>query len=222
MMTACWNTHNPSDEDVPNLPPTIQIASADGSVTTSATDQMKLALKTGTDRYAIQLVAADAEGTRMQVSGTISGGDGSLLQFNRASSTFLFSNGRADVAFKPASAGDYDIRFTAVDEAGATAVAALRLQVFHNLPPIAAMHITPVTSGVRTYNLDATDAYDADAAWGGAIDKYEWTIDGMSFTSRMAVTPFIFPQPAIYAVQLVVIDNDGARSAAISQTITVE
>jgi PKD repeat protein len=102
------------------------------------------------------------------------------------------------------------------------------LLITHDLtvqgPPTASFTATPTAPQVgQTVNFDGSDSSDPD---GGAIETYEWDLDGNgSFETNTGATPTAsssYDTPGPIDVQLRVTDDDGELSPIAIETVTVQ
>lgn len=95
--------------------------------------------------------------------------------------------------------------------------ATLRLEVAANVPPTATLTFWPTNPKIgEKVSIDGTASSDAD----GRIAQYVWTFsDGYKASS--AVVKRTFSRSGDYVANLRVVDDLGASSATVSETITV-
>jgi PKD repeat protein len=123
------------------------------------------------------------------------------------------------------SAGDYDVSLTVTDDEGATDTATRTLTVTEsvetNEAPTAAFTVGTTNATVgESVTFDASGAADVD----GTVVSYRWDFDGDGETDAVTATAEVthqFSASGTYAVELTVVDDDGA-TAATTSTVTVE
>jgi PKD domain len=102
----------------------------------------------------------------------------------------------------------------------------LTVQQPPNVAPTASFTATPATAQIgQTVNFDGSASTDSD----GTIAAYEWDRDGNGSFETVetvamggdALTSLSYAAPASVNVRLRVRDNEGALSAAVTQTVTV-
>lgn len=173
--------------------------------------------------FAIEV--SDANENIKHVTYHVTAGGGQLVFRDEAVTDNIVSiaGNRAIYRFVPAGVGTTTVRFVVTDYFDQKDSATLQLHVFHNLAPVGMLHTSYLGATDRyEYLLDAGASYDPDQSFGGKISRYIFSVGGtkVAETLRPAV-PFIFAGPGSYAVRLQVIDNDGAISREISQTVQV-
>ena len=111
------------------------------------------------------------------------------------------------------------------DAFGVTSSIKLQLTAFVNLPPVASFTsaVNNVNGDPYQYQFNASASYDTDAKFGGGLQGYEWTVNGVKLP--ITTTPImnqVFPAAGGYQVSLAVYDNDGGKSPVVTQQITVK
>lgn len=110
------------------------------------------------------------------------------------------------------------------------------LKLVENTGPTGAMAVNLSTATGHSnldYILDATGSTDGDAAEGGTLDSFTYTITDAN-QNKQKVTikawqgnkieytfPYTFPNGGEFTVKLVVTDSNGEPSAEVSKTLTV-
>src|SRR5690606_22756693 len=120
------------------------------------------------------------------------------------------------------------IKFIGEDLYGNKGEAEVKLTVFDNLPPVAKLKIQNAGNLIpKERIIDASASYDKDAKYGGYITHYKYLFSSsvnQLQDSIVTVHPsvrYIFPKSGIYTVQIEVVDNNGASSQTVLETITV-
>lgn len=125
--------------------------------------------------------------------------------------------------FVPEYAGNMTIRFVVTDYFGEADSAELRLYVFNNLPPVAALTVSYLgTADQYEYLFDASGSFDNDRSFGGVVSKYVFTVNNVRIAETVTpAIPYIFPSPGSYTCKVQVTDSDGAVSKEVTQQIQV-
>ena len=95
-------------------------------------------------------------------------------------------------------------------------------QLVGNKPPVAVMSADPISGGYPlVVNFSGVGSSDID----GIVTSYAWNFgdasSGSANTSSLVTPAHTYRAPGTYVASLVVRDNQGAASAAVSRTITV-
>ena len=126
--------------------------------------------------------------------------------------------------FRALEAGAMSFFLTVEDEDGKAGTALAKIISLENLKPIAVLE-TEQTNANAPYEvrISAAGSKDADEAWGGAVSKYEFTLEGFYTTvTALPQINYIYPAPGRYRIRLRVQDNEGAWSEAVSREVIVE
>lgn len=215
-----------------NQAPQLKLIDKSGNLVSSITDELKLPSDFKQDRpdfYTIVATALDPEGQMQDITARIESGLGQLSDIDR------LANGRIEFTYKPDAGafGLHKLQLIATDNLGARTVVTIDLDVYVNRNPLASFTLRKSGSNAPfEYFLDARQSTDPDKAAGGGIRELEWTIGGVTFKDPMVdeegnfdgdqETLYVFPTSGNYTITLVVIDNDGGRSAAtLNQSFTI-
>ena len=119
-----------------------------------------------------------------------------------------------EISLKP---GNYTVRFTVIDDGGATATATIQISALANKPPIAHANAIPKMGKapltVRFYG----EGTDPD----GKIVSYHWEFPGLFFWNKYSdeQNPVrTYWRPGLYYAKLTVTDDDGATD---TDTVTI-
>lgn len=118
--------------------------------------------------------------------------------------------------YYPTVFGIHQFSITVKDDFGLSSKAILELVAFDNLPPRA--HFTAGKLGQRSryeWELDASESFDRDAKYGGAIKEYEFSVLGKVYNLLSPEIRIIFPATGIYTVGVRVKDNDNKWSSKV-------
>lgn len=111
------------------------------------------------------------------------------------------------------------------------------LELYKNLPPAASFTVKPSTAGEASkfdYVFDASASVDGDAADGGRLYSYTYTVTDEAMASQTIplltgdtwdqnkVYSFTFPGTGRFTVKLVVKDSDGDTAEAPLQTVVIQ
>lgn len=94
---------------------------------------------------------------------------------------------------------------------------------FINTPPSAAIAVTtPNPRANQPVGFDASGSVDREAGVGGGIVEYRWTFgDGTTETTSAPAVSHTYGDSGVVAVGLVVVDRQGAASAAATAGVTI-
>lgn len=89
---------------------------------------------------------------------------------------------------------------------------------YNNAPPVAKLAIaTKTPRATQAVRFDATSSVDREAAYGGGIVQYQWLYsDGSGETTTTPTVDHVFAKEGNGAVQLTVVDRQGAASAPVA------
>ncbi|MBU2464621.1 MAG: PKD domain-containing protein [Candidatus Edwardsbacteria bacterium] len=135
--------------------------------------------------------------------------------------------GSSVISYTYSTVGTYTARVRATDNYGNPATASATITVGQtppvNQPPIANLVAYPASGNAPlNVTLNASGSYDPDST--GYIVSYNWDIDGSSgfeLTTVEPITTRIYSAAGTYFARVRVIDNLGALSTIVTQTITV-
>ena len=220
-VTACDNTFD-FIADINQAP---SIAFDEGMVITQTVDSMKTSLKTGQEFYEITLYAADPEKAISSISFEFIDGFGQIYRDDSLLEGSIANPGNVlTLHYQPTNGLTHTIRFRVTDTFGAHSFAHLTLHVFNNTPPVADFSIENIAlNDSKEFELDASESFDTDFEFGGRVNLYEWTLDGVVVLKQApnAKIRHIFGATGKVEVFLRVQDNDGAYSAPVSKIINV-
>lgn len=220
---ALWSCDDRFD-DLPNTAPELII---NGKQFALAKDSVKTSLKHSNNPISFDINVNDLERTAVSVSANIVRGYGNLYV-----SGSLFNGGQlpmegsnTGVTFEGTEDGISVLRITAKDEFGKETVSEIEFYVFQNIAPVGALTVTNTKiDGPYYIELDANGSYDQDAAQGGEIQAYSYTITGTNYnyeiTTKSVKIPVNLPGPGGYQIVLEVVDNDGGKST-VTKNITL-
>jgi len=191
------------------------ISFGENGITLSA--DVKTSIKTGNGQIPIKIDIADLENQTLKVYYTFTVGTGTILSNGLDAKGVL--NSVNNIVFQAKDNGDVVITFRVEDPFGAGQEAVLKLNVFENKVPIANFTWSNLKiDGPYYVEFDASASIDPDAAVGGGIQGYIYTIkknntEGEEVISTTKVKlPYNLRGPGGYDVKLEVVDNDGAIS----------
>lgn len=132
-------------------------------------------------------------------------------------------NNSGNIIFKANSPGLFKFNFFVLDSYSITGAASTQITVFDNIIPQARMAITlsnhPIPNQIT---VDARGSFDPDLRFGGGVVRYRFQI-GTAYTVETInpVLNYVIPGSGTRDVILQVLDNCGAWSEAIYQSITL-
>lgn len=182
---------------------------------------VKMGLKSGGGKFALVITTtnvSDIKSVRFEVDE----GNVEVYQSGQLKSGVLVlsSNMELEVRFLTSEAAT--ITVVLVDQLGGQIQKSIRIVPFANLPPVAALSYQKLAQNdPREYELNGSTSFDQDAAFGGDVSYYEWTIGSLVFTRTQPITKYIFSSSGTYVVRLRVADNDGAWSEQVTANISV-
>jgi hypothetical protein len=187
---------------------------------------IKLSNKVGTAEASIILIVTDDENSISRITYEFIVGDGRFYLPGETQPLNgqipIPSDGRVPLRFEAASSGDVKVRIQAFDILDQPAGADVEFFIFENLGPVASFQLEKI--GVNSpleYDLDASASIDQDAAQGGFIQLYEWTIDGATIETSSPVIRHVFGQAKGYEIKLRVQDNDAEWSSFETQIVEI-
>jgi hypothetical protein len=147
--------------------------------------------------------------------------DGKLLN-NAAASIDGIRQGQ--LRFRALEAGAMSFFLSVEDEDGKAGTALVKIISLANLKPQAALGVQQTDANAPyEVRISADGSKDADEAWGGAVSKYEYTLEGFYTTvTTLKQINYIYPAPGRYRITLRVQDNEGAWSDPVSREVVVE
>jgi hypothetical protein len=184
----------------------------------------------GEEVFPFEIFIEDPEGFDGTIEITIISGAGVLLNSDMVEITsgLAYVNKTSKtIYFDPLdNDGTTQIRLTAIDNLGKTNSVELTVNSFLNKVPTAAWAYTNIKlNDPYEYELDASSSVDGDQDLGGAIQGYEWNVNGNVFIVEDAKIPYVFSKASTngttYSVKLRVIDNNGVYSAIVEKFISV-
>ncbi len=110
------------------------------------------------------------------------------------------------------------------DEDNRSSTAQVSIVTFDNLAPVAMLSVQQTDElSPHQVKIDATNSFDKDQPWGGAILQWEFTIEGFYTTViDRPVIQYIFPEAGKYTFGLRVKDNDQIWSEKVTKEIMVQ
>lgn len=126
--------------------------------------------------------------------------------------------------FRALEAGTFSFFLTVKDPDEKSSTALVEITALGNLRPQAKMTVQQTgTNSPYEVRINAAGSTDADAAWGGAITQYEYTLEGFYTTTTVRdYIDYIYPEPGRYTIILRVQDNEGAWSEPITKEVVVQ
>ncbi|RAI96998.1 hypothetical protein LX64_05178 [Chitinophaga skermanii] len=208
-----------------NSPPEIFLqAQAGGPETKELIDSVKLS-NTQFGYLPIVIRVQDLNSNIKSLRMSMVSGDGLLKQNDdEFTDTIRILGNKGIYKFIPAHPGAIIVRFVVTDYFNQRDSAQLKVFAFNNLAPIANLRIDPIGEVERfEYLLDGSLSYDPDKNLGGGLTKYIFIVNNTTIAeTRSSAIPFIFPSPGAYICKLRVVDNDGAVSKEVVQSIQIQ
>jgi len=128
------------------------------------------------------------------------------------------------IRFRALDEGVHSFFLNLEDEKGLTITVLVEITALGNLEPEAVVRAEQLNE-VADYHVrfDASESFDRDGPWGGAIMSYEFDLIGFyKVETERSELDYIYPEPGTYTLDLRVKDNDGVWSETERTVIEVE
>jgi hypothetical protein len=145
--------------------------------------------------------------------------DGSVL--NNAAVDINTKSG--NLQFRALEVGVHSFFLTIEDEAARSNTVLIEITALGNLQPRAVLTAEQIDETAPYHvRVDASQSFDEDAQWGGAITAYEFDLEGFyQVETARGELDYIYPEPGNYTITLRVKDNDGAWSGEEKVVVNV-
>jgi len=209
-----------------NDAPVVNFNGTDGFVALS--DSMKTILgeiKVDVERYSITINVFDVNDNISTVEYRRLEGNGNLYNNGEEITDDklpLAENGDVTFEYEPLVYGRHLFQIVVSDSFDETANVEIELIVFENLSPVAVYNSSVVGEFDKYHwRIDASESFDRDSKYGGAIIQYEYTVEGVLRRTGDNVKEHIFPAPGTYPVRVRVMDNNGVWSAYVDDNVVI-
>jgi hypothetical protein len=156
----------------------------------------------------------DSESLEIKISDPAHGTmdiDGDAITYDEY---FVLPHNYGVINYTPTDIGFESIQIMARDNYGKETTTSVDLFVFENFLPEAALTVTHVNNiDYREYEIDASQSYDPDAAYGGGVIGYEYSIDTDTTFYPYNKMSYVFPANGTYVVSVRLMDNDSTWGA---------
>ena len=134
--------------------------------------------------------------------------------------------GNYQLTFQTDSVANNFFHIIATDRYEKTDTLYLNLNVFFNWPPNALFTVVQQSGGYpHEYTFNSSVSIDQDQSYGGGIQRYIYTIDGINLNDSLnvpySIFNYVFPESGNYNVKHWTMDNDSALSDPFIQSITI-
>jgi hypothetical protein len=180
-----------------------------GNITATVTDS--LALRSSTT-HAVGLLGIGDNTATLTTTRTLLEGDEAALFAAPTKGNFRLRPGSPAIGQGSVTAGESTTDIDGEDRS--TAPTDLGADEFNNAPPVAKVAVKTATPrATQAVTFDGSGSSDRESAYGGGIVEYRWSFsDGKAETTSGPTVSHAFPKEGDAAVQLVVVDRQGAAS----------
>ena len=216
-----------------NSPPLINFNNAVGQLVLE--DSIKVGIKTGQERYLVELNVFDENDNLTQVEYTQEFGRGTLLQGGDTirGNDIAVASDVLRFEYYPLDIGSHRFSIRATDRFDESSSVIIALEAFTNLPPVARFTFARDGQfGTRQWVINAEESFDRDSRFGGAIVEYEYSVLGRVDNIFVPSEPSpgfdptryqaIFPQDGTYTIGVRVRDNDGVWSQRFERDVRID
>lgn len=186
------------------------------------TDSIKLSFKNSQVKYPMTLKVTDRNNNISEILYTQIAGTGTLQQegIDIVNNNISFRKDSSILKFDyfPTTLGLHRLGIEVRDNFGLSNSVTIDIIAFDNLPPVAVDRWTRRgVFGEFHYEIRATESFDRDKRFGGAIEEYEYKARGvirrlLATTEGADKFQVIFDQRGVYPYEVRVRDNDGRWS----------
>lgn len=209
LFTSCKKMSDSSISD-PNVAPSLALTSLDGK--SIKTDSLKVGLKTPRKRATYYLTIG-GDSKPKEVSFKSINGQGVLTLNGQQEETISLLNGTYMLEWKPSALGTTLIKLEMRDSNKNIREASIEVTALDNLPPVANLTVKKLSALTPLeYLIDASESFDKDAAYGGGIMAYEYTIASKKFKTDKPSMNWILEEHGTYNFTVKVSDAEGSTS----------
>ena len=172
----------------------------------------------------IKLSLSDPDNNLKEVGFFITAGSGKLYRDGlEVTGTIPVTEDRLAFTYEPSTLGKNELTFFAIDAFGAKSNNIfVEMTAFENLSPKAVLTTNKIAFySPLEYELDASQSFDKDKRFGGAISLYKFEVNGQNVNIASSKIKYIFPTAGRYMIGLTVVDNDGFVSERVEKYIDV-
>jgi hypothetical protein len=179
-------------------------------------DSIKIADKTGDKVYTFSFSISDEDVENLDIKTATSsmGLFSSIIQSENANTIYT-------VSYTPNVEGRHELKINVQDRFKRTGEVSFSLYAFENLAPKSMLEIDRLPDvNLREYMIDASNSYDMDEKYGGAVGLYKFFIGEQEITLQESALKFVFPASLTQVkIGLQVMDNDGTWSERVEDEI---
>ncbi|MAX26514.1 MAG: hypothetical protein CMJ19_18630 [Phycisphaeraceae bacterium] len=195
----------------------------------SVSDSVKFFSSLSKNNYNQDVTISDPEGNLKDVFFKISSGSGKVFSNGINTKRQLSINnslGTDEIYsfnYRPEQLGYHEIQIFAQDELDEYDTLTIKLTVFENLSPVAALSVKPTRVVSRyEYTIDGSGSYDRDAKFGGEIVLYRFGINSQEIDLKKPKFPYVFGGEQIVNISLRVQDSNGQWSDPIEGLYSID
>lgn len=195
----------------------------------SVSDSVKFFSSLSKNNYNQDVTISDPEGNLKEVFFRISSGSGKVFSNGINTKRQLSINnslGTDEIYsfnYRPEQLGYHEIQLFAQDELDEYDTLTIKLTVFENLSPVAALTVKPTRVVSRyEYTIDGSGSYDRDAKFGGEIVLYRFSINSQEIDLKKPKFPYVFGGEQIVNISLRVQDSNGQWSDPIEGLYSID
>ena len=195
----------------------------------SVSDSVKFFSSLSKNNYNQDVTISDPEGNLKDVFFKISSGSGKVFSNGINTKRQLSINnslGTDEIYsfnYRPEQLGYHEIQIFAQDELDEYDTLTIKLTVFENLSPVAALSVKPTRVVSRyEYTIDGSGSYDRDAKFGGEIVLYRFSINSQEIDLKKPKFPYVFGGEQIVNISLRVQDSNGQWSDPIEGLYSID
>jgi len=185
-----------------------------GSITATATDSIAL---NNSSKANAGIAGLGANSATLNATRTLTTGDKATIFANPGGLNFrLRPDAAVAIGQGSTTPGESTTDFEGEDRS--TAPTDLGGDEYNNAPPVAKLMIaTKTPRATQAVRFDATTSIDRETGYGGGIVQYQWLYsDGTGETTTTPTVDHVFAKEGNAAVQLTVVDRQGAASAPVA------
>ncbi len=226
LILSCDDTLEQLQED--NEAPVVTFTYLENNISI-LNDSIKFFSNLSKNNYEQDITVTDAEGNLREVYYKVTSGSGRVITADGITQSILQpalgqgSGGIYSFTYQPSELGYHEVLVYARDLLDEYDTLQMRLTVFDNLPPKAALDVNPsrVVSKYE-YIIDGSGSIDGDARFGGEIELYRFTINSQVIDLEEPSFPYVFGGEQIVNIRLKVQDSNGVWSEEVGGVYSID